>query len=278
MKISHITRAVSISLVFILVGFSVAVTWSLQHLNRAFASVEFFTQQKDRFYTDISQPVFHYLANGDATLLTAIDHNVQEISQQIAADATLSEAMKSPFEALLEQVRQSIVVELTSAGKLADPQILLINNEQQISRQLQSLIDYVTEAQSAPPAEKQRYWQLIARTQGTLLNLSKARQSFFVANKTLSPENIKRHHQLLLDLLTDWQQLPLLGVMKDSGTGDSDFELRSATADKPQAEDKAQEPIGEIQTLMQRYGKELDNAQQFAEQKLAARSKVTEQM
>lgn len=278
MKISLITKAVSISLLIILVGFSLTVTWSLRHLNQAFASVEFFTQQKDRFYADISQPVFLYLANGDATLLAAIDRNVQQISQQIAADTTLSDVMKVPFGAVLEQVRQSIVVELTSAGKLADPQILLINNEQQMSRQLQSLLDYVTEAQSAAQAEKQRYWQLIAKTQGTLLNLSRARQSFFAANGAISPEILKRQHQQLLDLQDDWQQLPLLGVMKDSGQEQSDFEFRSSSANQAQAEDQAQEPIGEIQTLMQRYGKELENAQQLAQQKNAARSKVSSQM
>lgn len=277
MKISHIAKTISYALILILGSFSVAITWSLNHLNHSFESVKFFTQQKDHFYTEISQPVFQYLNSGDTTLLTNIGNNVSQIENLITAESTLDDSMKLPFQALLDQVKQSIVLELVSAGKLVDPQILLINNEQEQTKHLQVLLDYVGEAQAAQ-SEKMRYLQLIAKSQAALLNLSKARQSFFAINKDASPENVKRQYQHMVGLQTDWQQLPLLGVLQSRKTADSEFTFKSTVAEDAPAEDKAITPIAEMQSLISRYGKDFEHAQQLSTQKIAMRSKVAGQM
>lgn len=276
MKISRIAKTVSLVLVIILLGFSAAIVWSLRHLNHAFGSVEFFAQQKAHFYDNISQPVFSYLASGDATIVSTLEKNVRQTAETIAANASLSEQMKAPFIAMLDQVLESIVVDLTSAGKLADPQILLINNEQQLARQLQSLADYVEHAQTAPLNDRQRYWQLLIKTQGTLLNLSRARQNFFSSGKDAALEYLNRNHQQLLALGSDWQQLPLLGVLEAKENDAGEFELSVHRQSNPK--DRAEEPIAEISSLIQRYGKEIDNAQQFAGQKRDMQQKVLQRL
>lgn len=278
MRISRIAKTVSVVLVIVLLGFSAAIVWSLQHLNRSFGSVEFFTRQKDHLYTTVTLPAFSYLANGDVALISALEKNLQQTAQQLAEDATLPERMKQPFSALLEEVRASIVVELVSAGKLADPQILLINNEQQIAKNLQLLADYVDSAEAASSADRQRYWRLLVKSHSVLSNLARARQSFFASGKDASLEYLKRNHQQLLGLLDNWQQLPLLGVLKSQAREADDLELGLPSRRETQAQDRGEEPIAEINSLIQRYGKELSNAQQFVAQKQEVRQKVGQRL
>jgi len=276
MKISRISKIVSLLLVLTLTGFTVAVVRSLQHLNHAFKAVEFVGQQQNQFYTRISQPVFNYLASGDATLLTDIDTNVGRAVRDIEANREVDDRLKAPFLDLLRTVQQSIVVELTSAGKLADPQILLINNEQQMSGHLQSLIDYASRA-PVDAKTKQPYWELIGQTQAAVLNLSRARQSFFAAREAVSAENIQRYQRQLLALADRYKQLPLLGVMRDAANAEPDFGL-GLTERVAEARDLAEEPISEIGALIRRYDIDLGSAEQFARQKAASRTQAAAQL
>ncbi|WP_446811342.1 methyl-accepting chemotaxis protein [Methylomonas sp. 2BW1-5-20] len=276
MKISHISKLISFSLIVILLGFLISVSWSLRHLSHSFATVEFFGQQKAIFYTQISQPIFAYLASGETTLLHDIEHNAQQAIENVQKKADLSGDVKTPFIALLNAVLQSIGVELTSAGKLADPQVLLLNNEHQLSVHLQTLLNYVAQAHSAPQTDKQNYWQLLGQIQGCLFNLSKARQSYFTAGKGASPEQISRRLQDMLVKVEELKKLPLLGVMSKQKRDSDEFSLGEIKSSL--AEDIAIEPLSEIAGLTQRYGKELENAQRLYRQKLESQAKIGRQM
>ena len=85
MRISPIAKNVSFILVIILLSFSFAITWSLRHSNHAFGWVEFFAQQKAHFCDNISQPVFSYLANGDAAIVAVLEHNVRQNADRIGS-------------------------------------------------------------------------------------------------------------------------------------------------------------------------------------------------
>lgn len=277
MKISQISNLVTLVLVVVMSGFGIAVSWSLNHLNNAFGMVEFFGQQKDRIYSEINQPIFNYLYNGEATLLTDIDHNLNQLKTDIENKGALSATVKSTLISMLDEVEQSTIIELRSAGKLADPQVLLINNEQQLSAHLQKLLNYVEKAHNAAPANKQLYLQAIAETQAALLNLSRVRQSYFSARKQLAQDSIQHQLQQLTTAAAALEHLPLLGVMKTQASEDQAFTLGNA-ANSEQAEDMAVEPLAEIHSLLNRYDKELGNVQNVVKQKVASQGNTNQQM
>ena len=277
MKISQISKMVTALLLVVVVGFGAAVSWSLQHLNHAFGMVAFFGQQKDNIYSRINQPIFAYLSNGDATLLGEIERQSRQLESAIDGNAELSPAVKSPLLALLAEVRQSTLSELLAAGKLADPQVLLVNNEQQLAGHLQTLLDYVEQARTVSAADKQTYLAAIAESQAELLNLSRARQGLFASGRQSSGDTIQHNLQQLTASVAQLQQLPLLGVMKNQDRDEQAFTLGEARAAEP-AEDMALEPIAELGFLVKRYGKDLANAQQVLKQKSSTQQASNRQM
>jgi two-component system chemotaxis sensor kinase CheA len=277
MTIKQISKLVSLTLAIIIIGFAVAVSWSLNHLNQAFASVEFFGQQKDKIFTQVSQPMLNYLLTGEATILGNVEQTLNQIKTEVEGRANLSASLQAPFVGLIDELQQTTLIELTAAGKLADPQVLLINNEKQLSQHLQKLLSYVQEAHKAPQAKKQLYLKLVGDSQAVLINLARARQNFFTSRKQMSPDNINRPLQELIVLAGAFKNLPLLGVMKQTSSTDDAFSLGEKTVIK-QSEDKAIEPIDEIPSLLQHYSKDMELALKIAQNKVSGQVKVNQQL
>jgi PAS domain S-box-containing protein len=277
MTIKHISKLVSLTLAVIIIGFAVAVSWSLNHLNEAFASVEFFGQQKDKIFTQVSQPIFSYLLTGEATILGKVEKTLNQIKTEVEGRANLSASLQAPFVGLIEELQQTTLIELAAAGKLADPQVLLINNERQLSQHLQKLLSYVKEAQGASQPKKQLYLKLVGDSQAALINLARARQSFFTSSKQMSPDNINRPLQELIALASELKKLPLLGVMKQESAADDVLSFGEKIEIK-QPEDKAIEPISEIPSLLQHYSKDMEVALKVAQDKVTGQAKVNQQI
>ncbi|MGZ5052680.1 MAG: HAMP domain-containing protein [Methylobacter sp.] len=276
MSIKQISKLVVLTLAVIIIGFALAVSWSLNHLNRAFASVEFFGQQKDKILTEVSQPIFNYLLTGEAMILGDVERTLNQVKAEVEERANLSESLKAPFIGLIDELQQTTLPELTAAGKLADPQTLLINNEKQLAQHLQKLLSYVKEAQNAPQPKKQRYLKLVGDSQAALINLARARQSFFTSRKQMSPDNINRPLQELTALAGELKTLPLLGVMKQQSAASDVLSFAEKTETQPV--DKAIEPISEIPSLLQHYSKDMELAQRIAGDKVAGQAKVNRQL
>ncbi|HEY8158078.1 MAG TPA: Hpt domain-containing protein [Methylobacter sp.] len=277
MTIKHISKLVSLTLAVIIIGFAVAVSWSLNHLNQAFESVEFFGQQKDKIFTQVSQPIFNYLLTGEATILGNVEQTLNQIKTEVEGRPNLSTSLQAPFIGLIDDLQQNTMPDLTAAGKLADPQALLINNERQLSQQLQKLLSYVKEAHSAPQPKKQLYLKVVGDSQAALINLARARQSFFTSRQQMSPDNINRPLQELMALAEDIKKLPLLGVMKQKPAASDVLSFTEETA-SVQPEDKAIEPISEIPSLLQHYSKDMELALRIAQDKITGQAKVNQQL
>ncbi|MFA6609027.1 MAG: Hpt domain-containing protein [Candidatus Paceibacterota bacterium] len=277
MTIKHISKLVSLTLAVIIIGFAVAVSWSLNHLNQAFASVEFFGQQKDKIFTQVSQPMLNYLLTGEATIIGDVERTLNQIKTEVEGRANLSASLQAPFTGLIDDLQQNTMPELTAAGKLADPQALLINNEKQLSQHLQKLLSYVKEAHKAPQAKQQLYLKLVGDSQAALINLARARQSFFTSRKQMSPDNINRPLQELIVLADEFKKLPLLGVMKQESAASDVLSFDEKTEAK-QPEDKAIEPISEIPSLLQHYSKDMELALRITQDKITGQAKVKQQL
>lgn len=277
MTIKSISKIVSLTLVIICIGFAVAVSWSLNHLNQAFASVEFFGQQKDKIFTQVSQPIFSYLLTSEVTILGDIEQALSQIKAEVEGRTNLSASLQTPFVQLINELQQTTLVELTTTGKLTDPQTLLINNEKQLSRHLQKLLSYVNEAKKASLPKKQLYLKLVSDSQAKLINLASARQSFFTSHKQMSPDNINRPLQELIALSGGFKNLPLLGVMKQESVAKDELSFGDKS-EKKLPEDKAIEPISEIPSLLQHYSKDMEVALKVAQNKVTGQAKINQQI
>lgn len=277
MQIGQLSKFVSLLLIVVLIGFGTAMGWSLSHLNRAFNMVAFFGQQKHRIFNEINLPIFNYLQSGDATLLTDLNNNLSGLQQAIQTQQALPENVRNPLVQLLVEMEADVLPKLKAAGKLSEPQLLLINNEQQISAHLRTLLHYVQQAVHAPAHEQRAYWLAIGEAQHGLQQLSRHRQSMFGVRQTTGADNVQNQLQQLRGLHAKLQQLPLLGVMASRGGEDALFLLgEGKTRDAPV--DMALEPLEEIGSLLNRYAKDLANAQSVIKEKIATQQYVDSHM
>lgn len=277
MKISQISKFVTLTLIIVLSSFGGTVSWSLNHLKKAFAMVEFFGQQKDKIYIDINQPLLTYLRNGDATLLADVETNLAQLINDIQANISLSEAAKQTLAAMLAELQHVTLPALAAAGKLADPQVLLINNERQISAHLRTLLNYVEQANGATLENQRAYFLAIGQMQNSLIELSRARQRFFSGTKRATSDDIKRELSQSQSAFSQLEQLPLLGIMETAENAEQLFTLGNATS-KSAPEDMALEPLSEVRSLLNRYEKDLANAEKIAKEKISALDDTDQQM
>ncbi|MCQ8129054.1 methyl-accepting chemotaxis protein [Methylomonas rivi] len=277
MKIQQISKLVTLSLVLVLMSFGVAVSWSLNHLNQAFKMVEFFGQQKDRIYNDINQPVYAYLYSGDTLLLSNLERNLDRLKDSLQANDALSDTVKNALAQMLNEIRQTALPKLAAAGKLANPQLLLLNNEKQVSAHLQTLLDYVERAGSAPADRRHAYLLLVGQAQSALQGLSGMRQRYFSESGPGKPDSMQNYLRQLNASATALQQLPLLGVMQTQTNDEAMFTLGDS-GPRAEAEDMALEPLAEIHSLLQRYQKDLDIAGNIVANKIDTQADINRQM
>jgi len=199
-----------------------------------------------------------------------------QIKTDVENRENLPNALKTPFLTLIDDLEQKTLIELMNAGKLADPQNLLINNEKQLSAHLQKLLSYVKEAQSAAQPKRQQYFKVIGEAQASLINLARARQSFFTSQSQMSTDNVTKPLEDLAKVSEDLKKLPLLGIMKQAKA--SDVMSIGAMTEKTAPEDKATESLNEIPFLARHYSQDLGNAIQVAQNKIKGRTNVNEQI
>jgi two-component system, chemotaxis family, sensor kinase CheA len=276
MTIKNISKIISLTFAINILLFIGSVSWSLKHLNTSFSTVEFFGQQKDKIFTQVSQPILGYLLTGDAIILGKVTQALIQIKTDVESRENLSNSLKEPFVTLIDGLEKKTLIELTAAGKLADPQTLLINNEKQLSMHLQKLLSYVKEAQSADQPKRQRYLNVVGESQAALIALARARQSFFSSRSEMSTDNITKPLEEFIKEADELKKLPLLGIMKQAKT--SDVMSFGEQSEKAVREDKAIEPISEIPSLLQHYKQDLANAIRVSQDKINGRTNVNQQI
>ena len=276
MNIKNISQLVTAVLIIFIISFAVTVSWSLNHLHKAFVTVEFFGQQKVEIDNKIYQPVLSYLHNGQANLLTELTNNLALVQDNIQSNANFSSDAKQSLLALLAEIQQSTLPELAAAGKLAEPQVLLINNEQ-IAAQLRVLLNYVDKASHAAETDRYRYFLTIGKAQSALLSLARLRQNYFLSDKPQAADSINEDVKQLSEYVTLLSHYPLLGVEKSQNNQDAIFTLGNA-ASSEKSEDMAVQPIAELSSLLAHYAKDLETALNFVKQKQNSQNNIHQQM
>ncbi len=270
MKISQLTRLATATLLLIVIFLSGSVIWSLNRLDSAFSASTYYQNYQSEIQELIGKPIHTYLLSGDATLLTTISDNIAQVIERTSQNSNLPDAMRTDTVAMLEQISTTTLSELRAAGKLADPQALLINNERELMGELTRAVEYTESATNADPNLRIEYLQQVTRLQHALVSLSHIRQSYFSDGKADSLNTLHHYQKQLSAGASTLQNLPRLGVYTEESNEGGDltslmgWERDDEASDR---EDKGDAIIDEISSLINRYPKELQNAQKFITQK-----------
>ena len=273
MKISSITRLASLLLVFIVFMLAAAIFWSLERLDGAFEIKDNYHSFEKELYSTLEKPVTRYLMTGDATILTLIEKNTELLKK--STQTKLPIEIQTDVINKLEQLKTQALPELRSAGKLAQPEVLLIQNERELNDAVSSVQGYAQKADANQSFLKQQYINLLIDIQKNTVSLAHNRQSYFQKGRQSNYEQINFHLEALKLLSSKLSQLPRLGIYKENTDEDDLSALLGLESDEEtEQEEIGEEPISTIHSLINRYPKELDNAKKFSMLKKETSSKT----
>lgn len=164
----------------------------------------------------------------------------------------------------LIELQSIALLKLRAAGKLPQPQALLINNEREILGSVSQLRDYVHEGRQQAAALQQRYTTLLTSINLIIPELAHSRQSYFstaAANKS----DINQHLQKLTLITQQLTALPRFNLYEENDDNDSLGALlgNSITKTDTPRNERGDLYIQELNNLIKRYNKELLNIEQI---------------
>ena len=273
MKISSITRLASLLLVFIVFMLATAIFWSLERLDGAFETKDKYHSFEKELYSTLEKPVTRYLMTGDATILSLIENNIEFLKE--SSLTKLPSEIQREVSNKLEQLKTQALPKLRSAGKLAQPEVLLIQNERELNDAVSSVQSYADKADTNQIFLQRQYINLLLDIQKNMVSLAHNRQSYFQKGNQNSYEQINYHLEALQLLSSELSKLPRLNIYKESAEEDDLNALLGLESDEEtEQEEIGEEPIRTINSLITRYPKELDNAKKFSALKKEASSRA----
>ncbi|WP_261842515.1 methyl-accepting chemotaxis protein [Aliamphritea ceti] len=279
MKISNINRLTTAALLLIVSILAMAMTWSLSELNQNFNATRQYTDLQQHITNTISRPVLTYLRLADATLLTDIDNSINALNDETSPLQTLPQKSREQLHTQLQNLQSTALFELREAGKLKNPQSLLINAESEILASLSQLTDYTKQAPTNKIQLANRYQQQTELLLLQLPTLSQSRERYFYS------ENRNRSNlQLTLNQLTQQletlRNLPRLNIFAEAEEDDlqSLLGFETETSSDTNKEELGDTYIDETASLLRRYLKDLNNIENIYTTKASASNNSLQQI
>lgn len=277
MKISTLARLSSLMLLAMLATLTLSVGWSLKQLDASFANTTDFQHYTQTLQQQIAQPASRYLNSGDATELSTIEAGIEQARQTNASRLWLDAHARQQIDELLTGMQAQVLPELRAAGKLADPQALLINNERELAYSLNSLHDYALQGiRQGSRDSAVEYLSQTTRLLSALHHLTLLRQRYFAG---LDEETLASIHQHLEQMQGTAQTIAALPPLEIYAVTEADpmAELMGWATSESRVE-IGEEPRAQVHTLVSRYPKELANASRFSQLKQRGENTATQQL
>jgi len=281
MKISLLTKLTSLALFLILAVLTISIVWSLDRLNDAYQTSTSYYEYEASTRHAIEKPINTYLLTGDATLLSKINNDINELIGETQQNRLLPSDIKTPAVEQMILVRDNALSTLREAGKLSNPELLLVNSEREMFAEITAIMEYVAKAENAPSDLKQKYLNLSAEFINYLVPTIYVRQNSASKGDSSILKSSESYLVGMQETAEKLYALPRLGVYKEAEVEED--ELASVLGWDTEESNGPAEDIGEaslqiIKNLAGRYPKELDNIAKFTEQKqqgsLAAKEQV----
>lgn len=277
MKISQINILAGSTLLLVVSAMAGLMLWSLDRLNTSFDRTRSYQQLQVQINTEVSLPILTYLSSGNASLLSEIDSALSRlINEESQAKKAIIDESPSVEKTLIE-LQTVALLKLRAAGKLRQPQELLINNEREILASVSLLTDYVLAGGSQRPALQQQYSSLLTQINLAIPELAHSRQHYFSA----AQPNRSDIDQRLTNLATLGQQLealPRFNLFEERENNDAlSTLLGNAITEATVAPDEQGDLYThELNSLIKRYAKELLNIEKIYARRADSIANTTE--
>ncbi len=265
MSISQLLRLALTALFVVTAVLVGSIGWSISSLDKAFSQNDAYHKYTQQIGQKIQTPINNYLLSGNASLLTEIEHNIVQLGSD-EKTAGLPENIQKTLSLHLSTLNESLGSTLREAGKLANPQALLIQNERESTQTIATVLDYVNEAADSAAGLRLQYLSALIELQGLTSQRTLLRERYFARPRPEIRHSLNRLIDRVSNKTTAIDQLPRLGVLQAAEVDDLArmLGLEVNNSEQPSAEDKGDELISQLRSLASRYSKELDNAQRYA--------------
>ncbi|MEW6995869.1 methyl-accepting chemotaxis protein [Colwelliaceae bacterium MEBiC 14330] len=203
---------------------------------------------------EFNRTIVEYLQTGDATLLNQAQTQLDNIVKQ--ADALNIAKLSKQIKPQAKDLAHDIETKFRAMGKLSgDPLVLLRNGEQEMFAITNDLAQYIARSEVLTQPAQFSYLSIIQKISKTLSDLVRSREAIF----TQQQSNADSVFPLLQELQTLGSLLaakPALAIYEETDEDLFDDDLLGE-ADEP--EDLSIDAINELQSLFNRYQRELEN-------------------
>ena len=259
MKIATVTRATSVVLVLIAVSLAATLLWGLERLNSAFSATQSYSQLKEEVAIDLRKTIQSYLATGDALELSEAEQKISYLTEQRLA--SLPDDISAAIRPSVSALQDGLTGQFRGAGKLAGNQKgLLLQAEKEIADSLDSIRDYAGQGQSSNPEVAYQYLQQLHDISLGLIQIKYLREQYMDTANSSYRDSLLEQVRRLSSLVDRLSALPRLGIFAEEEVDEMQAMMGWGDDEDASArEDKGDELLSDLASLVRRYPGELKN-------------------
>lgn len=280
MKISHVTRATTLSYFVIAVALAALLLWSTQSYRMAFEQNSTFNKVWEASAIKLEQKIERYLTSGEASLLQESEAFILDDIQPMLA--SLPESLQISLNARLSAIVDSLQTDVRAAGKLSgNPYALIENNERQMLLSLAYLNQIINDSgDTVEPSVKMQYLVSQANIFAALASLQQAAKDYLNSSTTENRALVDQANRTLIVQVERLTSLPAWQKAdsdEDSGADDLSALMGwGSSEESEEVPDAFEETKSELNTWSNRYLKDIDNSLAVIEQADQAKATMRE--
>ena len=231
--------------------FLATLYWVATTLNTSRQHYQDYQKLKSLVVVDINRLISDYLLTGDASLLGESTQVFVKVNAAI--DLQVQSELNQSIKQQNKQLQQLLDTRFRALGKLSgDPQILVRNSEQGMLAINDQLAAYAGQSGELTATQLQNYLRTSGQLAANLSHLIHSRELGSSSGIEESLQDIKNNYRQLA-------QFPPLGIMAQQEDQDDLLAEDDLLLDEEEAEDLSEEAMDELNSLINRYGDEVNN-------------------
>ncbi|MDB2373438.1 methyl-accepting chemotaxis protein [Psychrosphaera haliotis] len=257
MRISQLIRATSTTIVISVLSLSVLFYFVKLKLDHSEQNSKLFQTVYTSITVDLYRNIQKYLSTGNALeLVKTKDITLAQLKRIRETDVAKDKSV-SALIIQLNEFDSKIDNEYRALGKLAgNEQALLINAEREITGYAESLINYANEGYNNDPQSAKKFITYSASILSQTWQLSDARAKFIANPSPQLKDSVLNKIAEIQSVAKKVSNTPLLKVYGEQEELD---EFEAMFEDESEAEDLGEEIVSNLNSLSNRYSKELSN-------------------
>lgn len=250
MRASIFFKLSSLAIIIFTLSFVLTMYWVASALTTSKENLWAYQELKSLVSIDFNRTISQYLEQGDTTLLTKADSQLQQIIEQVKTIE--QESLQERVLSASKELQQLLATKFRALGKLSgDPQILLRNAESSLLSLNSQLSQYAHQSKIISPKEKLAYLHITNNFASALGDIFISREKLFqqqnmelqIINSAIS------RLEILANKLTKQPRLKVLSIVDED-------EL--AFNEEEQIVDLSADAVNELHSIVSRYKAEVE--------------------